>query len=188
MWEPRRVQLFLLPSINLHKTFFMIGSVRSYSQRIISEALVHMFMFLFPSRGNVVATHSLQNVLVVPTTNYFWHSHVFLLCYRYSRHTNPDVFLYIFMLWHCDVMYTYIYSVSWCSPVMSFSRREHFVVVKWCKVIAPPSAQNFLLVPATIIFDTYAVLPLLKTHESRRFPVYIHVMTLWCYVYLYLFC
>ena len=29
---------------------------------------------------------------------------------------------------------------------------------------------------------------LLKTHEFRRFPVYIYVMALWYYIYLHLFC
>jgi len=49
-----------------------------------------------------VAPPSARNFLAVPATIYFRNSHMHVPCY--SGHTSPDVFLCIFMLWHCGII------------------------------------------------------------------------------------
>jgi len=119
-------------------------------------------------------------------------------------------FLTISCINHVITMWCYIH-VYWLDldhiHKMSISSRVRVIVVEWPKLVVRPSAQNFLGVLATNYFRHSPVQVAVVTmcchsclHHvliSSRWPCSRHtiptlccivlVVTLWCYIYSYLF-
>jgi len=75
--------------------------------------------------------------------------------FRATQDTRVPTFSCVYSCYGIVILYI-ITSIlfSWCSPVMSFSSREHFVVVEWRKVVTHPARKTFCLCPRQFIFDT----------------------------------